>query len=315
MSDTPWPIFRIDDLGWPEAPHDDVAALPPAPVWRRFGPVQEQEPKGPQPPEAPLPFLFRKEEADLINAALFLRRPLLITGDPGSGKSSLAHAVAWQLRLGPLLRWPINTRSTLREGLYRYDAIARLQDHQLDDGGQPEIQDYLTLGPLGTALLPRARPRCLLIDEIDKSDLDLPNDLLDVLETGSFLIEELARLKRKQPEVFIEPDGGGAPWPITEGRVGCHAFPLVVMTSNGERVFPPPFLRRVIRLEMKPPDKDMLARIIEEKLHLQAPELIKHFLGLPGVHATDQLLNAVALGGQGIDDTALRDALLQALDG
>src|SRR5262249_24910117 len=124
-------------------------------------------------------------ERELVNAAMVLRRPLLMTGKPGNGKSTLAYAVAWELNLGPVLRWPITTRATLQEALYRYDAVERLRDASMAGAGSaPQIGDYIRLGPLGTALIPAQRPRVLLIDEIDKSDIDLPNDLLNVLEEG-----------------------------------------------------------------------------------------------------------------------------------
>src|SRR5262249_15133431 len=158
------------------------------------------------------------EEVELVNAALYLRRPLLVTGKPGTGKSTLVNAVAYELGLGPVLSWSITSRSTLQEGLYRYDAIARLQQASLVDrlrqSGQEgrttetdqddrdtesaandptDIGQFIRLGPLGTALLPAERPRALLIDEIDKSDIDLPNDLLHVFEEGRFEIPELVR--------------------------------------------------------------------------------------------------------------------------
>src|SRR5262249_15364466 len=146
------------------------------------------------------------EELEMINAALYLRRPLLVTGSPGAGKSTLAHSVAAELGLGRVLRWPIVSRTRLVDGLYHYDAIARLQDvqvaaHSRAGGVDPttDIGSYVRLGPLGTALLPSDTPRVLLIDELDKSDIDLPNDLLNVLEEGEFSIPELERIADRLP--------------------------------------------------------------------------------------------------------------------
>ncbi|MFM6527076.1 MAG: MoxR family ATPase, partial [Dolichospermum sp.] len=99
----------------------------------------------------------------------------------GTGKTSLAYAVAYELGLGEVLHWPITTRTTLKDGLYSYDAIGRLQDAKdKDKDNLAEIGKYINLGSLGTALLPSEKPRVLLIDEIDKSDIDLPNDLLHI---------------------------------------------------------------------------------------------------------------------------------------
>lgn len=159
-----------------------AAALPEPPPWRTF----------PIPSSAEV---FRPPEglSDAVNAALALRRPLLITGGPGTGKSTVIEQVAAELALGPVLRWHVTSRSSLADALYRYDALGRIHAHRLQQekaraGGAAGVDDiaaFLTLGPLGTALLPSPRPRALLVDEIDKADLDLPGDLLDVLERGS----------------------------------------------------------------------------------------------------------------------------------
>ncbi|NUS15310.1 MAG: MoxR family ATPase [Streptomyces sp.] len=274
-------------------------------------------------------------EIDLVNTALLLRRPLLVTGVPGVGKSTLAHSIAEDLGLGPVLRWTVTSRTTLREGLYRYDALRRLEDANLRrlEGGRrrrPEgsrlrrlegarlrrierepgeegasgIGRYLQLGPLGTAFVPTARPRVLLIDEIDKGDIDLPGDLLTVLDEGSFDIPELVRMSDASPQVSVGTDDQSGLARITNGRVRCHAFPIVVLTSNGEREFPPAFLRRCIRLNLPLPNEDKLHRILVRRIGQPAADearaeggVIETFLKRrsSGELATDQLLNAVQL--------------------
>jgi MoxR-like ATPase len=236
---------------------------------------------------------------EAVNAALHLRRPLLLTGRPGSGKSSVIAAVARELRLGPVLRWHVTSRSTLQEALYRYDAIGRLHAHNLE-AENPPLTDFLRLGPLGTALLPTIRPRALLIDEIDKGDIDLPNDLLDVFERGEFEIPELTRIAKDTE--LIREDVSDDKATITRGRVRCREFPFVVLTSNGERDFPPAFLRRCIRHQMPDPSPEQLAKIITAHLGTEraiaAAALVKDFAKRAAVTkalSTDQLLNAAHL--------------------
>ncbi|GGT32962.1 AAA family ATPase [Streptomyces purpureus] len=302
------------------APHDGIDLLPPPPPWRDFdgdGPVQtasaldsaSRRRLGVRDFQAQL-HRPGTEERELVNAALYLRRPLLVTGNPGSGKSTIAHSVAYELRLGRVLNWPIVSRSTLRDGLYQYDAIGRLQDLQirrtLGEGDQHEgsaiadIGRYIRLGPLGTALLPYDRPRVLLVDELDKSDIDLPNDLLNVLEEGEFVIPELERIADIAPVVEVMTDDG-VKVPLHGGRVRCRQFPFIVMTSNGERDFPAPLRRRCIQLQMPAPDEARLAGMVRahfgDQAEVEHADLIRRFLHRDAgdVLAVDQLLNAIQL--------------------
>ncbi|MFF4317681.1 AAA family ATPase [Streptomyces sp. NPDC001568] len=334
-----WLIYR--GVG---EPHDGIDALPDPPPWRDFdgGPVAE--PCGAA--AAPDGNVARRlgahrqaaelhrpepEELEAVNAALYLRRPLLVTGYPGTGKSTLAHAVAHELKLGRVLRWPVVSRTVLQEGLYRYDALARLQDVQIAAGGGAGagagagsvdgIGKYIRLGPLGTALLPTAKPRVLLIDELDKSDIDLPNDLLNVLEEGEFTLPELERVADTEPEVRVLTDDG-ARVTVRDGRVRCRAFPFIILTSNGERDFPAALLRRCIQLKLGQPGEKRLATMVRAHLGEEAAqlgaELIREFLSRSRTElvAADQLLNAIYLTHYAAPPTRedLADLLIQRLD-
>ncbi|MFD7688604.1 AAA family ATPase [Streptomyces sp. NPDC059781] len=245
---------------------------------------------------------------DAVNTAVHLRRPLLVSGPAGSGKSTVIEQVAHELDLGPVLRWHITSRSSLTDALYRYDALGRIHAQSLRAAthgrgragrGRDDIAPYLQLGPLGTALLPADRPRALLIDEIDKSDLDLPSDLLEVLERGEFEIPELVRYRR--PRVMVRQWGSEDEHPVDRGRVQCTQFPFILLTSNGERDFSPAFLRRCIRYTMPPLTADLLYDIVRahfEDVPEGGEELVEKFAQrvAAGEHlAIDQLLNAVAL--------------------
>jgi MoxR-like ATPase len=296
--------------------------LPPPPPWRTFtgAPVQPPPPhddKGLERRLGPVSSLWGEyvdhREVDAVNAALYLRRPLLVTGEPGVGKSSLAYRVSRELRMGRVLRWPVSSRSKLRDGLFGYDAIGRVQDagasrrlgEEPADNHSP-IGDYLQLGPLGTALLPHELPRVLLIDELDKSDIDLPNDLLDVFEEGEYTIPELVRISAREPRVQVHTADPKVMATIELGHVRCRAFPLIIITSNGEREFPAAFLRRCLRLTMKEPDENRLADMVSahfsERPDESTSEMIREFLEYRQVYsglAADQLLNAVFLATSG----------------
>lgn len=358
-----WKIFQGTNT-----PHDGIENLPSAPSWRPFG--RAAEPGVNRRKHRGETFQARPEEIEAVNAALYLRRPLLVTGKPGTGKSSLAYAVAHELKLGEVLYWPITTRTTLKDGLYTYDAIGRLQEVKqqdvretakdsgfgtlLDRDNPQQIANYITLGPLGTALVRSDRPRVLIIDEIDKSDIDLPNDLLTIFEEGQFEIPELARLElyRQEQGIVGQAISEQSMQPITVrvrtaysdhadevtaedrvveiegGRVACTEFPLVILTSNEERDFPPPFLRRCLRLAMREPNREELERIVTAHLdgcdisNERVQTLIDTFLKKRQERkqlATDQLLNALFMVIQerelvGSEKKTLVERLLAALD-
>ena len=303
MSDS-WQIYK----GTGKKNGAALQKLPPAPPWRQFSQQKEREKQF---------FQIGERERDLINAALYLRRPLLVTGLAGTGKSSLARAVAYELELGEVLVWPITSRTRIKDALYAYDAIGRLQEVQdKEKGEEKSIGAYITLGPLGTALADSQyqKPRVLLIDELDKSDIDLPNDLLFLFEEGTFEIPELVRRREQEPKVKVRAQGSEQEIEIENGRVLCQEFPLVIITSNNERELPGPFLRRCLRLDIKTPDEDKLQEIVSghfAHVSLSKPQqtfvntIIERVVERRNLQkeyvAVDQLLNAVFLILEGWD--------------
>jgi MoxR-like ATPase len=257
--------------------------------------------------------LNNEELIDAVNAAIYLRRPLVVTGDPGIGKSTLAKSIAKELTGSKPLHWQITSKSTVQDALYSYDAMSRLQDIQMKknyyDLEQKEyaekidtkIGNYIKLGAIGEAFL-STKPKVVLIDEIDKSDIDLPNDLLHIFEEQEFVIDEIKRVKEDEVKV----DEYEIP---SDGLVQCKGdFPIIIMTSNGEKDFPPAFLRRCISVEIKLPNSkeeqiNMLKQIVishfkEAKNNGEVDELVQMFVDLKlgnenRLLSNDQLLNAV----------------------
>lgn len=172
-----------------------------------------------------------------VNAAVALERPLLIKGEPGTGKTMLAIEVARALGR-PLIEWHIKSTTKAQQGLYEYDAVSRLRDSQLGDQRVHEISNYIVRGKLWEAFRADERP-VLLIDEIDKADIEFPNDLLLELDRMEFFVYE------------------------TKKTIKARQRPIVVITSNNEKELPDAFLRRCFFHYISFPDADTMARIVE----------------------------------------------------
>lgn len=277
----PWRAPRGDSSECTERPALDAVDD----AWRRRGQTYVSSSDG--------------DELELVNVALMLRRPLLVTGEPGLGKSTLAYNIALCLDLGPPLRWEIGSRTALEDGLYRYDAVEHLRATR-DSGVDVSVGSFITLGPLGTALLPTVLPRVLLIDELDKASYDLPNDLLHVLEEASFTIPELLRVGGKQRVYPWDSRGPADTVEVVDGLVRAHHHPVVVMTSNGEREFPPAFLRRCVRLELRRPDDAHLTKIVAAQLGAIDQTLVNRVLEAYRDRTTDELLQRLFLANHGV---------------
>jgi MoxR-like ATPase len=172
-----------------------------------------------------------------VNCALALERPLLVKGEPGTGKTLLAEAIAESEGI-ELVPWQVKSTTRAQDGLYVYDTVQRLYDARFGDGDIRDIGRYIKLGPLGRALRSDVRV-ALLIDEIDKADLEFPNDLLDELDRMRFCIQE------------------------TGEEVAAAARPIVIITSNNEKELPDPFLRRCVFHFIDFPDPELMRRIVD----------------------------------------------------
>ncbi|MBK7538266.1 MAG: MoxR family ATPase [Myxococcales bacterium] len=171
-----------------------------------------------------------------VNVAVSLARPLLVRGEPGTGKTLLAENVAAALKL-PLLRWHVKSTTKAKDGLYVYDTVARLHDSRFGGGDVKDIAAYIKLGPLGQALDASSRV-VLLIDEIDKADIEFPNDLLLELDAMRFRIDETGR------------------------EVAAVERPVVIITSNNEKELPDAFLRRCVFHYIEFPNRELMSRIV-----------------------------------------------------
>ncbi|RVQ69097.1 MoxR family ATPase [Croceicoccus ponticola] len=214
-----------------------------------------------------------------VNAAVTLRRPLLVKGEPGTGKTVLAHEIASAVG-APLIEWNVKSTTKAQQGLYEYDAVARLRDGQLGDARVHDISNYIRKGKLWEAFTAPELP-VLLIDEIDKADIEFPNDLLQELDRMSFDVYE------------------------TGERIIAKERPIVVITSNNEKELPDAFLRRCFFHYIKFPDADTMRAIIEvhfpgiqKALVSKAMEMFYELRDVPGLKkkpSTSELLDWLKL--------------------
>lgn len=227
-------------------------------------------------------YIAAKPLVEAVNVALYLRRPLLLEGEAGCGKTRLAYSVAYELGY-PLKECYIRSTSRAKDLLYTYDAVKRLYDiHEKkgkDDESLPPREEYATLGELGEAieLSQKDKPSVVLIDEIDKADIDFPNDLLLVLDRLWFTIDEAKEKGQKAPR-YDALNG-------QERHERTHVLPLIIITSNREKELPKPFLRRCLFYYIEFPQKDKLEEIVNShfpnRLSTETVDIaIKRFLQL-----------------------------------
>ena len=226
-----------------------------------------------------------------VNAAVTLARPLLIKGEPGTGKTQLAQEIARSLRR-PLFEWHIKSTSKAQQGLYEYDAVSRLRDSQLGEQRVHDIANYIMKGSLWEAFESDVQP-VLLIDEIDKADIEFPNDLLRELDRMEFYVYETRQL------------------------IKARHRPIIVITSNNEKELPDAFLRRCFFHYIRFPDEATMARIVEVHYPGLKKELLAEALGaffkvrdMPGLKkkpSTSELLDWIKLlVAEDIDPEVLR---------
>src|ERR1700736_987249 len=214
-----------------------------------------------------------------VNAAITLERPLLVKGEPGTGKTVLALEIAKSLN-APLMEWHIKSTTKALQGLYEYDAVSRLRDSQLGDERVADIRNYIKRGRLWDAFVADERP-VLLIDEIDKADIEFPNDLLQELDRMEFFVYE------------------------TGETIKARRGPIVIITSNNEKELPDAFLRRCFFHYIRFPDRETMTRIVDvhfpglkKSLLKEALEVFFELRDVPGLKknpSTSELLDWLKL--------------------
>ncbi len=239
-------------------------------------------------------YLTSESLRSAVDCALVLERPLLVKGEPGTGKTLLAEAVSKALGL-QLLTWHVKSTTRAQDGLYVYDAVQRLHDSRFNDHDVKDIEKYIKLGPLGESFSAPER-RVLLIDEIDKADLEFPNDLLHELDRMRFRVIE------------------------TDREVVAKQRPVVIITSNNEKDLPDAFLRRCVFHFIDFPDQDLMKRIVavhhpdlSEKLTEQALQIFYELRALTRLRkrpSTSELVYWIAaLKAAGISTLKLDEQL------
>lgn len=229
-------------------------------------------------------YVVTEELMNAVNVAIALEKPLLIKGEPGTGKTMLAESIAKALNMD-LLIWSIKSTTKAQEGLYTYDTVQRLYDSQFGEGNVGDIKQYIKLGKLGEAFVSERQP-VLLIDEIDKADLEFPNDLLWELDKMEFYIPE------------------------TKETVQARIRPIVIITSNAEKELPDAFLRRCIFHYIAFPEPEKMEEIVRvhfddvnQELLNQAMDTfyrirqMKNIQKLPSTSELLDWLQALALAG------------------